>query len=29
MSYESPVPEIPNRSEELRMIDGYKKSFKE
>lgn len=29
MSYESPVPAIPDRAEELRMIEGYKKSFKE
>ena len=29
MSYESPVPPIPDRGEELRMIEGYKKSFKE
>ena len=29
MSYENPVPSIPDRSEELRMIEGYKKSFKE
>ena len=29
MSYESPVPPVPDRAEELRMIEGYKKSFKE
>jgi hypothetical protein len=29
MSYENPVPPVPDRAEEQRMIEGYKKSFKE